>query len=143
MRITLKWNRNLTTYDGRAGHYQEKFHAAYFTGVPLNLEGLTDARLKTPSIKLRLVKITSKHAMKLTENNWDADTGLESDILPECVPDGMPHAARIVSRRDSAGVIQLSFSVPVNLAVLQQNLKVGHSAFRELQLFQSSCRFCR
>eukprot|EP00210_Caulerpa_lentillifera_P004932 g4706.t1 len=91
--IQLKWNLKLTTYDG----------------VRLTAPAKTQVTLRTPSNSMRIRKIVSETANVLTDNNWDFDTGLRADILPEQVKDG---------------VIELAFQVPVDLKVLHEDLRI-------------------
>ena len=97
-------------------------------GVKLLLPSGPTARLYTPSNQMSIQDIVSQTADKLTGNNWSAFIGLQSDILPERVQDGARPVHRHLHRSLFSvvlGVIELRFNAPVNLEVLQRNLKAS------------------
>ncbi|GMH44585.1 hypothetical protein BSKO_12537 [Bryopsis sp. KO-2023] len=65
--------------------------------------------LSTPSLRMDIRNVKSEKAANLTDNRWDPNAGLMSDILPEVPPDG---------------VIKLRFNTKVSVTALQENLKV-------------------
>ncbi|GMH44588.1 hypothetical protein BSKO_12540 [Bryopsis sp. KO-2023] len=92
--VKFTLNENLKTHDGIL--FQSELN-----------EG--SVILTTPSLSMDIESVESEKAANLTDDDWDATIGLESDILPEVPPDG---------------VIRLAFNTKVSLTALQENLKV-------------------
>ncbi|GMH44586.1 hypothetical protein BSKO_12538 [Bryopsis sp. KO-2023] len=72
--------------------------------------------LTTPSLSMDIESVQSEKAPNLTDDDWGASIGLESDILPEVPPDG---------------VIRLTFNTKVSLTALQEHLKVLNDSSEE------------
>ncbi|GMH44587.1 hypothetical protein BSKO_12539 [Bryopsis sp. KO-2023] len=92
--VKFTLNKKLTTHDGILFRSEGNERSVILT---------------TPSLSMDIGSVQSAKAVNLTDNQWDPDTGLPSDILPEVPPDG---------------VIKLKFNTKVSLTALQENLKV-------------------
>lgn len=90
----LIWNLNLTSYDG----------------ISIDLDGIPNrVELRTPSLRATLIGVGSAEALRLTDEHWDGQIGLDDDRLPEVPPDGS---------------IVIEFSRNVNLRSLQSTARM-------------------
>ncbi|KAK9803301.1 hypothetical protein WJX72_010340 [[Myrmecia] bisecta] len=92
LNITLSWNTNLTAYDG----------------AKLQLNNTAPVLLTTAPLSMALRQVRSERALNLTDNQWDATSGLPDDSLPE--PPAMA-PAEVYTERSTANASCISVRV--------------------------------
>ncbi|GMH34410.1 hypothetical protein BSKO_02244 [Bryopsis sp. KO-2023] len=107
-RVTLQWNRDLKTYGDSSEVLDWDAEATLPIGIPFDIT-TPDVEIHTPPLTMFVHGVASDMAMDLTDNHWEASTGLKDDLLPEMPPDGK---------------IVMEFSFPVELAAVEKAIKI-------------------